>query len=51
MDAERLIDVSRNALAQSRAVPDIVAEAWQAQALAQAIGSQAGGVRAAGGER
>lgn len=40
MDAERLIGVSRHALAQSRAVPDIVAEAWQAQALAQAIGSR-----------
>ncbi|WP_254710345.1 DUF6099 family protein [Streptomyces lunaelactis] len=40
MDAERLIGVSRRALAQSRAVPDIVAEAWQAQALAQAIGGR-----------
>lgn len=40
MDAQRLIGVSRHALAQSRAVPDIVAEAWQAQALAQAIGSR-----------
>lgn len=40
MDAERLIGLSRHALAQSRAVPDIVAEAWQAQALAQAIGSR-----------
>ncbi|MGW6460731.1 DUF6099 family protein, partial [Streptomyces sp. NPDC055078] len=40
MDAERLIGVSRHALAQSRAVPDIVAEAWQAQALAQAIGGR-----------
>jgi hypothetical protein len=40
MDAERLIGVSRHALAQSREVPDIVAEAWQAQALAQAIGSR-----------
>lgn len=40
MEAERLIIISRHALAQSRAVPDIVAEAWQAQALAQAIGSR-----------
>lgn len=40
MDAERLIGLSRHALAQSRAVPDIVAEAWQAQVLAQAIGSR-----------
>jgi hypothetical protein len=40
MDAERLIGVSRYALAQSREVPDIVAEAWQAQALAQAIGDR-----------
>lgn len=40
MDAERLIDASRHALAQSREVPDIVAEAWQAQALAQAIGDR-----------
>ena len=40
MDAERLIGVSRHALAQSRAVPDIVAEAWQAQALAKAIGDR-----------
>ncbi|MGX6744421.1 DUF6099 family protein [Streptomyces xantholiticus] len=40
MDAERLVKVCRHALAQSRAVPDIVAEAWQAQALAQAIGAR-----------
>ncbi|MEU0393620.1 DUF6099 family protein [Streptomyces sp. NPDC006208] len=39
MDAERLVTLSRDALAHSREVPDIVAEAWQAQALAQAIGS------------
>ncbi|MFG2722862.1 DUF6099 family protein [Streptomyces sp. NPDC048416] len=38
MDAARLLKVSQHALAQSRAVLDIVAEAWQAQALAQAIG-------------
>lgn len=40
MDAERLILASRHALAQSRAVPEIVAEAWQAQALAQTIGGR-----------
>ncbi|WP_407699049.1 DUF6099 family protein [Streptomyces katsurahamanus] len=40
MDAERLIFAGRHALAQSRTVPDIVAEAWQAQALAQAIGGR-----------
>ncbi|GAA2245695.1 hypothetical protein GCM10010232_35990 [Streptomyces amakusaensis] len=40
MDAERLVFAARNALAQSRAVPDIIAEAWQAQALAQAIGGR-----------
>ncbi|MFF3322739.1 DUF6099 family protein [Streptomyces sp. NPDC002889] len=40
MDAERLVTISRDALAESREVPDVVAEAWQAQALAQAIGSK-----------
>ncbi|MFF2330642.1 MULTISPECIES: DUF6099 family protein [unclassified Streptomyces] len=40
MEAERLVEVSRRALAQSRGTPDIIAEAWQAQALAQAIGSR-----------
>ncbi|MGV9314368.1 DUF6099 family protein [Streptomyces sp. NPDC003691] len=40
MDAERLIDMSRLALARSRAVAEVVAEAWQAQLLAQAIGGQ-----------
>ncbi|MBT2440178.1 hypothetical protein J7E93_08625 [Streptomyces sp. ISL-36] len=40
MEAERLIAMGRHALAQSRTALDIVAEAWQAQALAQAIGSQ-----------
>ncbi|MGG8407003.1 DUF6099 family protein [Streptomyces sp. 12297] len=39
MDAVRLIAAGRHALAQSRAALDIVVEAWQAQALAQAIGS------------
>lgn len=38
MEAERLIATGRNALARSREALDIVAEAWQAQALAQAVG-------------
>ncbi|MEU0272951.1 DUF6099 family protein [Streptomyces sp. NPDC006307] len=38
MDAERLIVAGRGGLAESRVALDIVAEAWQAQALAQAIG-------------
>ncbi|MGW2590811.1 DUF6099 family protein [Streptomyces sp. NPDC001515] len=40
MEAERLVAIIRQALAQSRGTPDIIAEAWQAQALAQAIGSR-----------
>ncbi|WP_237694586.1 DUF6099 family protein, partial [Streptomyces sp. SID2563] len=40
MEAERLVAVIRQALAQSRGTPDIIAEAWQAQALAQAVGSR-----------
>ncbi len=40
MDAERLIDLSRHALARSRAVAEVVAEAGQAQLLAQAVGGQ-----------
>ncbi|MFD5886778.1 DUF6099 family protein, partial [Streptomyces sp. NPDC060334] len=39
MDAVRLIAAGRHALAQSGAAWDIVGEAWQAQALAQGIGS------------
>ncbi|MFG3348774.1 DUF6099 family protein [Streptomyces sp. NPDC048018] len=39
MEAERLIATGRHALTESRTALDIVAEAWQAQALAQAIGS------------
>ncbi|MFI8519251.1 DUF6099 family protein [Streptomyces sp. NPDC085481] len=39
MEAERLVATGRHALAESRTALDIVAEAWQAQALAQAIGS------------
>lgn len=39
MDAERLIGVSRHALAGSADALDVIAEAWQAQALAQAIGT------------
>lgn len=40
MDAVRLIVASRRALAASEETPDVMAEAWQAQSLAQAIGSR-----------
>ncbi|MEU5979188.1 DUF6099 family protein [Streptomyces sp. NPDC047315] len=40
MEAERLIDMSRLALARTRVVSEVVIEAWQAQLLAQAIGGQ-----------
>ncbi|WP_156725525.1 DUF6099 family protein [Streptomyces apocyni] len=40
MDAMWLIRASRGALARSQDAADIMAEAWQAQALAQAIGSR-----------
>ncbi|MGP4007764.1 DUF6099 family protein [Streptomyces sp. 4N124] len=40
MDAVRLIVTSRRALAGSGEAPQTMAEAWQAQALAQAIGSR-----------
>ncbi|WP_327233934.1 DUF6099 family protein [Streptomyces sp. NBC_01317] len=40
MDAERLIGVTRRALAGSGEAWDVIAEAWQAQALAQAIGNR-----------
>ncbi|MEU5520833.1 DUF6099 family protein [Streptomyces sp. NPDC047860] len=39
MDAVRLIVTSRRALAASRGIPELLTEVWQAQALAQAIGS------------
>mgnify|MGYP001188783035 CR=1 FL=1 len=39
MEAECLIEATRDALAHSAGVPEIVAEAWQAQALAEAVGS------------
>ncbi|MFJ3858272.1 DUF6099 family protein [Streptomyces sp. NPDC090085] len=39
MDAVRLIAAGRHALAQSGAAWGIVGEAWQAQALAQGVGS------------
>ncbi|WP_017237892.1 DUF6099 family protein [Streptomyces sp. SS] len=39
MDAERLVTLGRRALAESGTAQHIVAEAWQTQALAQAIGS------------
>ncbi|MFE0422396.1 DUF6099 family protein [Streptomyces sp. NPDC058953] len=40
MDAERLIDMSRHALARSRVLSEVVVEAWQAQLLAQTIGAR-----------
>ncbi|MET7438205.1 DUF6099 family protein [Streptomyces sp. NPDC004082] len=40
MDAVRLIVTSRRALAGSSEMPEIMREVWQAQALAQAIGSR-----------
>ncbi|MGW1895523.1 DUF6099 family protein [Streptomyces sp. NPDC002004] len=40
MDAVRLIRTSRRALAESQDTPEILTEVWQAQALAQAIGSR-----------
>ncbi|MHB9858427.1 DUF6099 family protein [Streptomyces sp. YIM S03343] len=40
MDAMRLIVTSRRALVGSGDVPQVMTEVWQAQALAQAIGSR-----------
>ncbi|WP_345008563.1 DUF6099 family protein [Streptomyces shaanxiensis] len=40
MDAVRLIVTSRRALAGTGGVPETMTEVWQAQALAQAIGSR-----------
>ncbi|WP_167357478.1 DUF6099 family protein [Streptomyces cellostaticus] len=40
MEAVRLIVTSRRALAGGADTPEIMAEVWQAQALAQAIGSR-----------
>ncbi|WP_406724999.1 DUF6099 family protein [Streptomyces sp. GD-15H] len=40
MDAVRLIAASRRALTTAGGVPELSAEVWQAQALAQAIGSR-----------
>lgn len=39
MEAARLIEATRTALAQSGTLHGIVTEAWQAQALAEAVGS------------
>ena len=39
MDATRLITANRQALAQAADVAAVIAEAWQAQALAQAVGA------------
>jgi hypothetical protein len=38
MDAVPLIEDTRRALAHSKEAPDVVTEAWQAQALAEAVG-------------
>lgn len=40
MDAVRLIVTNRRALATSRGIPELLTEVWQAQALAQAMGSR-----------
>ncbi|MFJ4961782.1 hypothetical protein EES43_23375 [Streptomyces sp. ADI96-02] len=40
MEAERLIEVGRRALADSRGALDVMAEAWQAQTLARTVGSR-----------
>ncbi|MEU1123800.1 DUF6099 family protein [Streptomyces sp. NPDC005899] len=40
MEAERLIQAGRRSLAESRGAPAVMAEAWQAQALARAVGGQ-----------
>ena len=40
MEALRLIAATRQALSQSSAASDVVAEAWQAQALAKAVGTR-----------
>jgi hypothetical protein len=39
MDAVRLIRATRQALTEAWTVPDLIAEAWQTQALAEAVGS------------
>ncbi|MFJ6750209.1 MULTISPECIES: DUF6099 family protein [unclassified Streptomyces] len=39
MDAVRIIAANRRGLAQASTVQDVIVEAWQAQALAEAIGS------------
>ncbi|GGY95036.1 hypothetical protein CP967_06725 [Streptomyces nitrosporeus] len=40
MEAERLIETGRRALAASRGGPAVMTEAWQAQALARAVGGR-----------
>ncbi|WP_069169285.1 DUF6099 family protein [Streptomyces griseus] len=40
MEAERLIEDGRRSLAASRGAPAVMTEAWQAQALARAVGGQ-----------
>ncbi|MFJ3143506.1 DUF6099 family protein [Streptomyces halstedii] len=43
MDAVRLIEAGRRALAVTRGAPAVMAEAWQAQALARAVGGRLAG--------
>jgi hypothetical protein len=40
MEAERLIEAGRRALAASRGAMNVMAEAWQAQALARTVGAR-----------
>lgn len=40
MDAVRIIAANRRGLAQARTVQEVIVEAWQAQVLAEAIGSR-----------
>ncbi|TWE17364.1 DUF6099 family protein [Kitasatospora atroaurantiaca] len=40
MDALRLIKTARHALAEARTVPDVLAEAWQAGLLTEAVGAR-----------
>ncbi|NLU65784.1 DUF6099 family protein [Streptomyces sp. HNM0574] len=40
MEAVRLIEATRRALEQCTTVPGIVAEAWQAQAIAESVGGR-----------
>ncbi|MFI5528666.1 DUF6099 family protein [Kitasatospora sp. NPDC051853] len=43
MDALRLIKTTRHALAEARSVPDVLAEAWQAALITEAVGARIAG--------